>query len=115
MWNSLSGNAKFSIIAFVITVVLGLISMGALGLVLYYPVSFLFKKYPTLNEWRGDWVWPAAIAIGMFWSLGFAFGGVAWHYLGKYTSSKIMLYSTYLFLLWTWAAVLWFITLKNNM
>ncbi len=114
-WKSLSGVTRFSVISFLVTGALGLLSMGALGAGLYYPVSFLLKKYPTLNEWHGDWVWPAIIAVGMFWSLGFLFGGVAWHYLVKVTSSKLILYAAYLFILWLWAAILWYFTVKSNL
>jgi hypothetical protein len=115
MWNSLSGNAKFSIIAFVVTAVLGLLSMGALGAILYYPVSFLLKKLPPMNHWHGDWVWPAMIAVGMLWSLGFIFGGAAWYYLAKITSSKLILYAAYIFILWIWAAILWYYVITHKM
>jgi len=53
----LSYTTKFSIIAFFIILGLGLMSMGLLGALLYYPVSFLFTSYPDLNDWHGDWVW----------------------------------------------------------
>ena len=69
-WKSWSFNIKFSLIAFFITAILGLLSMGALGGLLYYPVSFLFASYPTLNDWSGDWVWPSVIMVGMLWSFG---------------------------------------------
>ena len=64
-WKALSGNVKFSIIAFFSVVALGLLSMGALGALLYYPVCFLLKNYPPFNSWIGDWVWPAMIGVGM--------------------------------------------------
>ena len=112
---SIWSNDRFSVIAFFVTAVLGLISMGLLGGLLYYPVSFLFRNYPTLNDWRGDWVWPATISVGMFWSLGFVFGGIATHYLGKVIESKILLYGIYAFILWAWAAIMWYLVLKNNM
>jgi|GEM_PF-4817883 len=53
-WKSLSGNTRFSVIAFVISAALGLISMGALGTVLYYPVLFLLKRFPAFCRlaWR---------------------------------------------------------------
>jgi hypothetical protein len=108
-------NDRFSVIAFFVTAILGLFSMGLLGGLLYYPVSFLFRRYPSLNEWHGDWVWPAIIAVGMFWSLGFVFGGIATHYIGKLTESKFILYGAYLFILWGWAALLWYLVIKSNM
>ncbi len=113
-WKSLSGTTRFSVIAFFVCGALGLLSMGALGGVLYYAVSFLLKKFPALNEWRGDWVWPTIIMIGMFWSFGFLLGGLAWHYLTKITDSKIVLYGVYFFVLWLWAALLWYFTLSQR-
>ena len=113
-WKSLSGNVRFSIIAFFSSGALGLLSMGLLGALLYYPVSFVLRKFPTLNDWTGDWVWPAVIGVGMFWSLGFLFGGVVWHFLAKITTSRITLCGAYLFVLWLWAAVIWYIVLINQ-
>jgi hypothetical protein len=114
LWKSLSDNAKFSVIAFFVVAVVGLLSMGLLGALLYYPVSFLFKNFPTLNDWRGDWVWPAMISVGMFWSVGFILGGVAVHYLVKIIASKIILYILYSLILWVWAAFLWYLVISNQ-
>ena len=113
-WKSLSSTTKFSVIAFFITAALGLLSMGILGFGLYYPVSFLFKNYPSINKWRGDWVWPATISVGIFWSLGFIFSGLAIHFLTKITQSKILIYFVYVFILYLWAAILWYLVILGN-
>lgn len=113
-WESLSSNAKFSIIAFCITAFLGLISMGLLGALLYFPVSFLFKDVPSINTWHGDWVWPATISVGVFWSLGFILGGFSYHYLIKMGASKVVLYSIYAVILWLWAVFLWYLVISNQ-
>lgn len=113
-WNSLAYTTKFSAIAFVITGFVGLMSMGFLGTGLYYAVSLLFKSYPTLNDWRGDWVWPALIGVGMAWSFGFVFGGIAWHYLSKMVHSVPLLRIVYLLILWFWAAFLWYLVIRSN-
>lgn len=113
-WKSWSFNIKFSLIAFFITAIAGLVSMGALGGMLYYPVSFLFISYPSLNEWQGDWVWSSVIMVGMLWSFGFVFGAVAWYYIQKITQSKVLLILVYLFILWLWAALLWSYMIKVN-
>ncbi len=112
-WRSLSGNGKFSIIAFFVVGVLGLLSMGGLGALLFYPISFIFDV-PTLNDWRGDWVWPAIIGVGMFWSFGFILAGLSIKYLKKKFSSKIIQYLVYIFILWVWAAVLWGFVLSQQ-
>lgn len=113
-WKTLSVHTRFSIIAFLATGALGIFSMGLLGAGLYYPVSFLLRKYPSINDWSGDWVWPATIAVGMFWSFGFLFSGITYHFLAKISAPKPVLYSTYIFILWAWAAVMWYLVLKNN-
>jgi len=113
-WKSLSYTTKFSILAFFITATLGLLSMGLLGFVLYYLVSFLFSAYPDLNDWTGDWVWPAIIGAGMAWSFGFIFGGIAWHFLQKITNSKLVLRIVYIAILWLWAALLWQLIINSN-
>ncbi|PXX27757.1 hypothetical protein C7972_106107 [Arenibacter sp. ARW7G5Y1] len=106
-WKNWSFNIKFSLIAFFITAILGLVSMGALGGLLYYPVSFLFASYPSLDDWSGDWVWPSVIMVGMLWSFGFVFAALAWYYIQKITQSKMLLIIAYLLILWLWAALLW--------
>lgn len=113
-WKSLSANTQYSIIACIVAAILGLLSMGILGFALYYPVCFLFKNYPSINSWRGDWVWPATISVGIFWSLGFIFSGLAAHFLAKITSSKIIIYFVYGFILYLWAAILWYIVIIGN-
>lgn len=114
-WKSLTYTTKFSSIAFITTLALGLISMGALGAVLYYPVSFLFPSYPSFNDWHGDWVWPAMIMVGMIWSIGFILAGITWHYLYKLIRSKLILRIIYIIILWLWAALLWYVIIKNNL
>jgi len=114
-WKSLAYTTKFSISAFLLTSVLGLFSMGLLGMLLYYLVSFLFSAYPGSNDWRGDWVWGATIAVGMLWSFGFLFGGLSWHYLRKLINSVLLLRIFYGAILWLWAAVLWYIVISKNL
>ncbi len=50
LWKSLTYTTKFSVIAFFVTVALGLFSFELLGPGLYYLVSFLFNSYPTMND-----------------------------------------------------------------
>jgi len=69
-WSDLSYTTKFSGIAFVATFILGFISMGILGALLYYPVSIVLRAYPWIDNLYGDWMWPATIMIGMGWSFG---------------------------------------------
>jgi hypothetical protein len=113
-WNSFSGNAKFSIIAFIVTLIFGFISIGLLGGLLYYPVSPLFKKYGTLNLWRGDWVWPACIGAGMLWSFGFLIAGYTFSIIKDKINSMFLMYLVYVIILWLWAAIIWYFIIRTN-
>jgi len=59
-------------------------------------------------------VWPAMICVGMVWAFGFVFAGIAWHYISRLINSKIFLRLFYVFMLWLWAALLWYLVLKSN-
>jgi len=107
IWKTWTFNIKFSSIAFFVTAIMGLLSMGALDGILYYPVSILFASYPTIDDWHGDWVWPTLIMAGMLWSFGFVIAAVAWYYLCKITQSNVLLTAVYAAILWLWAALLW--------
>ena len=113
-WTNLTYTTKFSTIAFVISFVLGLFRMGALGGFLYYPVSFLLRAYPSFNEWSGDWVWPAMIGTGMAWSFGFLIAGTVSYCLANYALSVNLLRGIYALVLWGWAAIVWYIIIRNN-
>jgi len=66
-----------SVIAFLVTLALGLLSMGAQGAALYYAAfPALVPVFGDLNDWRGDWVWPATILAGMAWSASFLIAGL---------------------------------------
>ena len=89
--------------------------MGITGAMLYYIVFFALGKHPHFDTWHGDWVWPAMLLVSMVYPLGFIFGGLAWHYLKKQIDSKWVLRIIYIFILWLWAAFLWYITIQMNL
>ena len=109
MWRNLTGNAKFSIVAFILTLALGLISMGALGYGLYFLVAAFIDK--DIESLRGDTTWPTVLMVGMLSSFGFAFGGIAFHYL-RYRIGEILSYLIYALLLWCWVLLLWYVFLN---
>ena len=110
MWKSLSGTTRFSIIAFIVTLALGLFSMGALGMALYYLVfPFLNKDIDSL---QGDSAWPTIILVGMLWSFGFLYAGLAYHYLVKWKLPKYLGYTAYVLILWIWILILWYVCLN---
>ncbi len=113
-WTNLSYTTRFSAIGFVVTFILGFISMGFLGLILYYPVSFVLRTGPSINSWHGDWVWPALILVGLGWSFGFLLAGTAWHFLAPRLDSVVILRIIYGLILWAWAAFLWWWVLRGQ-
>lgn len=114
-WASLAYTTKFSLIAWVSSMALTMCTLGMLGVFLYYPVSFLFSGYPTLNDWTGNWVWPAVIVVGLAWSFSFLIAGIVWHYAAHYLESIIALRFIYGLVLWLAAAVLYYIVIKRNL
>ena len=87
---------------------LGLVSMGALGGLLYFAVApLVWPVFGNLNEWRGDGVWPATVAVGMLWSLGFVLAGwlnQRWLARGWSPRRRRLAYAA---VLWLGAALLW--------
>ena len=73
---------RCSTVAGGVFLVLGLLSMGLLGAVLYYPVAPVLRRhFPPQSQWHGDWVWPVVIGVGMGWSVGFLLAGATNHWL----------------------------------
>ena len=104
---------KFSIICFIITLALGLLSMGFLGQILYYLISpILNLKFPPINSWHGDWVWPALIYVSILWAFAFLIAGRTSLLLIKFGWPKSVLYGIYICILLIWDLFLWFMVLS---
>lgn len=102
-WKELPPIAKFSLIAFVIALILGLMSLGAEGLGIYYSVEFALPV--SIDSIHGDAVWPSMILAGMGWAPAFLFAG--WVCQRLKTQSKFTIYFSYAIILWAWAYILW--------
>ncbi len=111
MWKNLTGNAKFSIIAFLLTLALGLLSRGALGYGLYFLVAPLLDK--DIESLRGDITWPTVLMVGMLSSLGFLLSGITFHFL-RSRIGEIASYLVYMLILWAWVLLVWYIFLNYN-
>jgi hypothetical protein len=109
MWRKLSGNAKFSIVAFVLTLVLGLLSKGALGYALYFLVAPVLEK--DIDSLRGDIAWPTVLATGMLSSFGFLVAGAIFHYT-RFHIKEFASYILYAFILWAWVFFVWYVFLN---
>lgn len=105
----------YSTLATVIVAAFSFLSMGALGAGLSYLMSFVTQQwYPTFDDLHGDWVWPAMIMIGIYWSLAFLVGGLLNLYLLKQKVGLFWRNTTYVAIIVLWLLCLWIITLQTN-
>lgn len=99
---------KWSLVASVVTLALGFLSMGALGATLYYLCyPILAPFYGNLNNWSGDWVRSATIWAGMLWSVSFLAAGVLNLQLEGRGISAPWRLGAYLAALWGAALAIW--------
>jgi hypothetical protein len=102
-WKDLPPIAKFSIIAFVITLILGLMSMGLQGFGIYYAVEFALPV--SIDAIHGDAMWPSIILAGMAWAPSFLLAG--WICMRLQTKNKFTLWTIYILILWAWDFLVW--------
>ena len=87
--------------------------MGLLGYGLYYIVSpILNLKFPPMETWHGDWVWPVLFYVSILWPFSFLMAGWAHLSLIKFGWSKIVMYTIYICILLIWDLFLWFLMLN---
>lgn len=99
---------KWSLVASVVTLILGFLSMGALAGSLYYACyPLLAPFYGNLNDWRGDWVWSAAIWAGILWPVSFIAAGMLNLQLEGQGISALWRGGAYLAVLWAGALMIW--------
>lgn len=102
-WKELPPIAKFSIIAFAIALILGLMSLGAQGYGIYYAVDFALPV--SIDTLQGDTLWPSVILAGMAWSVGFLIAG--WICMRIPAKNKYTTWVIYLIILWAWDYLVW--------
>lgn len=82
---------------------------------LYYATSFAMpSSYQSLDDARGDWVWPALIVVGMFWSGAFLVAGALNLYLVNKAVKPLWRRLIYGLVLWLVAFLLWLAVLGAN-
>jgi len=101
-WKELPPVAKFSLIAFIVAIILGLMSMGAQGYGVYYAVSFALPV--SIDSISGDSLWPSTILAGMAWAIGFLIAG--W-ITARLRAGKLATLFIYILVLWGWAFIVW--------
>ena len=106
---------RWSLLACLVSLLLSVLSMGLLGAGLYLlvsPVTSLF--FPGMDDWHGDWVWPAVIGVGMAWSPAFLLA--AWvncKLRARAGFPRWALPVVYAGVLWLWALALWLLVLSG--
>lgn len=107
---------KRSVLACLLAAAAGLLSMGALGGLLYYAAyPVLGPLYGDIGEWHGDWVWPALILASMGWSPGFLVAGLVHRRLAMTGwGGVIARRMIYALILWMAAALIWMFVLSGS-
>ncbi len=106
------GGIRRSFIAASVTAMLGVLSMGALGGVLYYAVyPVLGPWHGRLSAWSGDWIWPATVSAGVLWSLGFVCAGLCYARLERAGVDVAIRRTSYVVVLWLSAVCAWSLVL----
>ena len=104
---------KWSVLACILSLVLGFVSLGLLGLFLYYPVApVLLLRFPPPDAWTGDWVWPAMLEVSFLWPLGFLIAGELDERLARRQTPVLRRRIAYGGTLWLWLLAVWFFTLS---
>lgn len=106
MWKSLSRIKKFSIISFLISFVLGFLSMGALGYALYYLVTPVLGD--RIDELQGDVLWPSTILAGMIFSPAFLLALWIHNLVIRLKLHPIINYFIYVAIVWLWLLMVWY-------
>ena len=106
---------KKSVLAFLLAAILGLLSMGVLGGLLYaaaYPVAGLWLEDPEL--WHGDRLWPTMILTGILWSPSFLVAGYVNLRLVRAGRGTIAARRwLYALILWLGAVAIWSLALSG--
>ena len=112
---SVLGDIWPSLVASVLAAFGAFLSLGVLGLLLYYLVSpALDLVYPPLEAWDQTVVWPLIVAAPLLWSPSFVVAGLLNRRLkigGWRRASRIFVYVA---LVWFAALGSWWIILSVN-
>ena len=103
---------KWSVLACVVSLVLGFVSLGLPSVLLYYPVApVLLLCFPPFDAWTGDWVWPAMVEVSLFWPFGFLIAGELDVRLTRRQTPALRRRVAYGGTLWLWLLAVWFFVL----
>jgi len=106
MWKSFSPITRFSILVFLVSMALGLLSMGVTGYGLYCLVKPVLGN--RIDELSGDVFWPSTLLAGMAWSFGFLIAASFFSLTAKARFPAILSWLIYIASLWLWALLVWY-------
>ena len=91
------------------------LSMGMLGLALYYLVSPVLNVwFPPLDVWDQSLVWPVIIAMPILWAPAFIVAGIVNRQTKLRGWSRRARIALYLGIIWLAALLAWLILLPAN-
>ena len=98
-----------------LTVVGAFLSMGMLGLALYFLVSPVLNLwFPPLDVWNQSLVWPVIIAVPIVWAPAFVVAGIVNRQTKQRGWSRRGRIALYLGIIWLAAILAWLILLPAN-
>lgn len=104
-----------SLVAVLLAAVGAFLSMGLLGLVLYYLVSPVLNWwFPPLDAWDQSLVWPVIIAMPILWAPAFIVAGVANQHAKLRGWSRRIRIALYLTIIWLASVIAWAALLAAN-
>ena len=104
-----------SLLLALLAVVGAFLSMGMLGLVLYYLVSPLLNLwFPPLEIWDQSQVWPVIIAMPIVWAPAFLVAGIVNRQTKRRGWSRRARIALYFGILWLAALLAWLVLLPAN-
>lgn len=104
-----------SIAATILAALGSFLSLGMLGLVLYYVVSpALNLAFPPLDAWDQTVVWPVIIAAPLVWSPVFVPAGILNRHLSRSGWTRPRRIVVYAAIIWLAAVASWWLILSVN-
>ena len=109
---------RFSVIAFLLSFLVSILSKGILGEILFLiatkPLALFFPTTPSdVDNWKGEWVNSAMIVIAILWSFAFLIAAFVCLRLEKLNWTKLTLKTSYMVILLVWNFLLWCLLLLN--
>ena len=108
---------RFSLLGFILCIVLSLLSMGLLGTALFFVAAptleiFFPQMSSDLNTISGNWVWPTMIGMPLLWSVGWLMAGRAYLHVDALDWTNMTKKTGYVVILLIWNLLVWLFLLS---